>query len=81
MLKSFEVGAMYNENTWRTIDVESDELYAWYARTLAGRFVDARLDEHVECDVALTEAHLRDLLGDFQDLVWNGYGDDAIQVD
>lgn len=81
LLRSFEVRTMYDENTFRGIDVERVELYEIYSQTLVERFAGAWLDEHGNTDEPLTEEHLCDLIGDFQDIVWNGYGDNAIQVD
>lgn len=81
LLRSAEVRAMFDENAFHSIDVESTDLYQLHTRRLAERFVSARLDKNTEEEEPLTEEHLRELLGDFQDIVWNGYGDDAIQVD
>lgn len=81
LLTSVEVRAMYDENAFHAIDVESNDLYGVYTERLAERYVGVRLEKHVCRKDPLTEEHLRELLGDFQDLVWNGYGDDAIQVD
>lgn len=80
LLQSFEVRAMYGEKTFVEIDVEYDDLYGYYVRTLARRYFDAWYHRNVFGD-PLTEDHVRDLLGDFQDLIWGAYGDDAIKVD
>lgn len=80
LLRCFEVRAMFDENTFHGIDVERTELYGFYLETLARRYFDARYDKNVFGD-PLTEEHICDLIGDFQDLIWNSYGDDAIQCD
>lgn len=72
---------MYAENAFHDVDVESTELYEVYTQRLVERFAGVRLKKHTAEDEPLTEEHLRNLIGDFQDIVWNGYGDDAIQVD
>lgn len=71
---------MYDENAFPGIDVESNEPYELYIATLAQRYFDAWCDKHAFGE-PLTEDHIRDLLGDFQDLIWNSYGDDATQCD
>lgn len=81
LLRSSEVRAMFDENTFRSIDVESNELYELHTHRLVERFVGARLDKNTADEEPLTEEHLCDLIGDFQDIVWYDYGDDAIQVD
>lgn len=81
LLTSIQVRELYEENAFHNIDVERHELYEVYAPRLVDRFATARLDKHTADNEPLTEEHLRDLIGDFQDLVWTGYGDNAIQVD
>lgn len=81
LLTSTQVRELYEENGFHSIDVERTDLYEVYMPRLVERFAASRFDKHTADNEPVTEEHLRDLIGDFQDIVWNGYSDDAIQVD
>ncbi len=48
LLTSAEVKAMYDENAFHGIDVESTELYDLYTQRLAERFAAVRFGKHVD---------------------------------
>ena len=72
----FEAGLIVQD-----IHNESNELFELYTKRLVERLFGAWLNEHGKYNDPLTEDYIRDFIGDFQDIVWSGYGDDAIQVD
>lgn len=81
LLTSTEVRAMYDENEFHGVDVECTDLYDLYTQRLAERFAGVRFGKYLDCTVPLTEEHVCGLISDFQDLIWDGYGDGAIEVD